>query len=306
MTSSSLSTYSNFTNNCSSRGGQRICKFTPHYMAGNMSARACADYFASTGRQASSTYCIGSDGAIAQSVDEDMRPWTSSSSWNDKQAITVEVADIDNDTGEVTDAAWRSLVALGADVCRRYGFRLNYTGDRNGSLTEHRMFAATSCPGEYLHSRMGQLADEVNAILDGGEAPSSAPSASSSSSDDSGMPSGAVDFPQDPLLYDGFFGPMTTKQVQLCLRVHGLYTGLIDGDFGPMTKSAFQQYLKNLGYYTGLIDGYFGPMSVKALQSYLRDRGTYWKAGYGWCDIDGSWGSLTTIALQRAINGNLL
>jgi hypothetical protein len=39
------------------------------------------------------------------------------------------------------------LVNLCVDICKRYGFRLNYTGNANGSLTEHRMFASTSCPG---------------------------------------------------------------------------------------------------------------------------------------------------------------
>lgn len=300
MTTSSLCSYVNLTRNCSSRHGSAITKFTPHYMAGNLTARACADYFAGTGRQASSTYCIGSDGSIAQSVDEDMRPWTSSSSWNDRQAITVEVADVDNDTGEVTQAAWDALVALAVDVCQRYGFRLEYTGDRNGSLTEHRMFAATSCPGAYLHDRMARLASEVNARLDGGGT-TYVPPASEASNDD-----GMRDFPQSPLVYDGYFGPLTVKQVQWCVRVKGYYTGWVDGDFGPMTKRALQSYLTDLGCYSGWIDGDFGILSTKALQTHLRQVGTYWTDGYGWCDIDGSWGRLTTIALQRAINGNLL
>lgn len=158
----------------------------------------------------------------------------------------------------------------------------------------------------------GRLDDIARAYLaafgiDGGAAPeASAEPSAPASTGSSGMPDGALDFPEDPLLYDGWFGPETVKQVQLCLRVHGLYSGLVDGDFGPMTKRAFQRYLANLGYYSGLIDGDFGPLSTKALQSYLIDRGTYWKAGYGWCDVDGDWGSLTTIALQRAINGSRL
>lgn len=158
----------------------------------------------------------------------------------------------------------------------------------------------------------GRLDDIARAYLEafgieGGATPeeSAEPSAPASSGS-SGMPDGALDFPEDPLLYDGWFGPETVKQVQLCLRVHGLYSGLVDGDFGPMTKKAFQRYLANLGYYSGLIDGDFGPLSTKALQSYLIGRGTYWKDGYGWCDVDGDWGSLTTIGLQRAINGNRL
>ena len=152
--------------NCSSRQGEGVCKFTPHYMGGNCSVETCGEIFAPTSRQASSNYGIGSDGRIACYVDEDTRAWTSSSGWNDRKAITVEVANY-NDEGAVTDAAWESLVALGADVCRRYDFRLEYTGDRYGTLTEHRMFASTDCPGEWLHARMGELARQVNARLDG-------------------------------------------------------------------------------------------------------------------------------------------
>ncbi len=153
--------------NCSSRQGESVTKFTPHYMGGNCTVEVCGEIFAPTSRQASSNYGIGSDGRIACYVDEGTRAWTSSSGWNDRKAITVEVANY-NDEGAITDAAWESLVALGADVCRRYGFRLEYTGDQYGSLTEHRMFASTDCPGEWLHARMGELARQVNARLDGG------------------------------------------------------------------------------------------------------------------------------------------
>ena len=40
---------------------------------GRWSGRQCADYFAGTTRQASSNYCIGVDGDVAMSVDEDDR-----------------------------------------------------------------------------------------------------------------------------------------------------------------------------------------------------------------------------------------
>ena len=71
------------------------------------------------------------------------------------------------------------MVGLCADICTRYRFRLNYTGDRNGSLTEHGMFASTACPGAWLHAHMGKLASEVNARLDGGSTKSDSKSGSS-------------------------------------------------------------------------------------------------------------------------------
>jgi peptidoglycan hydrolase-like protein with peptidoglycan-binding domain len=179
---------------------------------------------------------------------------------------------------------------------------INYRLVENGFITN-------AHDVETFNSRLDDIAGAYLAAfgIEGGEAPAAPEEAQApASTGSSGMPDGALDFPEDPLLYDGYFGPATAKQVQLCLRAHGLYSGLVDGDFGPMTKRAFQRYLANLGYYSGLIDGDFGPMSVRALQSYLIDRGTYWDAGYGWCDVDGDWGSLTTIGLQRAINGNRL
>lgn len=150
------------------RGGYKVCKITPHHMACQWSAERCAQSFQVSGRMASANYCIGSDGTIVSNVDEENRAWTSSNYYNDCQAITIEVA---NETcapnWTISTKAWNALVNLCVDICKRYGFRLNYTGNANGSLTEHRMFASTSCPGPFLHDRMPQLAQEVNARLDG-------------------------------------------------------------------------------------------------------------------------------------------
>mgnify|MGYP000851515173 CR=1 FL=1 len=79
----------------------------------------------------------------------------------------------------MSQKTWDALVGLCADICTRYRFRLNYTGDRNGSLTEHGMFASTACPGAWLHARMGKLASEVNERLDGGSTKSDSKSGGS-------------------------------------------------------------------------------------------------------------------------------
>ena len=107
------------------RKGYKVCKFTPHHMAGVLTGEQCARIFQRAGRQASANYCIGNDGGIVGCVDEDNRAWTSSSSWNDCQAITVEVSNSSmGGDWPVSDAAWKSLVDLAVDVCQRYGFRL--------------------------------------------------------------------------------------------------------------------------------------------------------------------------------------
>lgn len=168
MSYSGLATYCNRTSqHYDGRFGYKVCKITPHYMAAAWSGKQCADYFARNARQASSNYCIGINGDIACSVDEENAAWTSSNWLNDSQSITIECGNINNATGEMTQATWNSLVNLCVDICKRYGFRLNYTGNSSGSLTMHKMFAATSCPGAWLEAHMSQLANEVNSKLDG-------------------------------------------------------------------------------------------------------------------------------------------
>ena len=168
MANSSLVNYTRISPNSNART-QPVSKITVHHMAGNLTVEGCGSVFASSSRQASSNYGIGSDGRVGLYVEENRRSWASSSAWNDQRAITIEVAN--SSTGgdwPVSEAAWDKLIQLCADICRRYNFRLNYTGDSSGSLTEHRMYTATLCPGPYLHARMNRLANEVNAVLDAG------------------------------------------------------------------------------------------------------------------------------------------
>ena len=156
------------------RSGYKICKFTPHHVAGVLSAERCGQLFQDPKRQASANYGIGNDGKIICYVDEDDRAYTSSNKANDCQAITVEVSN--SSTGgdwPISEAAWNSLVNLAVDVCKRHDFRLVYDGTPEGSLTRHNLFAATACPGPYLQSRFEELAEVVNARLE--EQPKPAP-----------------------------------------------------------------------------------------------------------------------------------
>lgn len=168
------------------RNGQKICKFTPHIMAGILTGKQCAaNIFQNPNRIASANYCIGNDGDIVCNVYEEDRAYTSSSRSNDNQAITVEVSNCEyGGDWKISDKAWNSLVKLAVDVCRRYNFRLVYDGTPNGSLTRHNMFAKTSCPGNYLQSRFQELADTVNAQLDGGDTPTPALSAAKKSNEE--------------------------------------------------------------------------------------------------------------------------
>ena len=165
---SSLVDYTKITHNKTVMNDKVNKKITIHHMAGNLSVETCANVFSGT-RKASSNYGIGTDGRVGLYVDEKDRAWTSSSSANDSQAVTIEVA---NNSGApnwtVSDKAFNKLIDLCVDICKRNGIKkLIWTGDKTGTLTCHYMFAATACPGPYLKSKMPEIANLVNARLSG-------------------------------------------------------------------------------------------------------------------------------------------
>lgn len=166
MSNSSLVNYTLLSPNKSERTSS-ISKITIHHMAGNLSVEDCGRVFQSPSRQASSNYGIGTDGRVGLYVDEKYRSWATSSRENDNVAVTIEVANSKaSDPWPVSDAAYNKLILLCADICKRNGIaRLNYTGDKSGNLTMHKWFAATLCPGPYLESKFGSIANEVNKLL---------------------------------------------------------------------------------------------------------------------------------------------
>ena len=173
---SKLVDYVKISPNKTSPRNHKIDTITIHCMAGNLTIETCANVFASTSRQASSNYGVGTDGRIGCYVDENDRSWCSSNRANDMRAITIEVA---NDGGantgwHVSGVAMNSLIKLVADICKRNKIkklvwsnnkddRINH---RNGcNMTVHRDFANKACPGDYLMSKMKYIADEVNKLL---------------------------------------------------------------------------------------------------------------------------------------------
>lgn len=148
-----------------------VCRITPHYMAGYATGKECCEGFIPRSREASANYCIGYMGDIWGSVDEENTAWTSGSRYNDSMAITIECACFTDkkNYGVLPDATWNSLVRLCVDICKRYGFRLNYTGDDSGNLTMHKWYDDTDCPGIWFSKQFDRLAKEVNTMLDGGQ-----------------------------------------------------------------------------------------------------------------------------------------
>lgn len=159
---------SNYTKGRSSK----ITEITIHHMAGVLSAEQCGYIFQRPGRNGSSHYGIGNDGKIGNYVDESNTAWTNSNWPSNCRAITIETSNCS--TGgdwPVSDSALRSLIKLVADISKRYGIKLV----KGKTLTWHSMYANTTCPGNYLRSKIDYIIDEANKINGGQPSPSPAP-----------------------------------------------------------------------------------------------------------------------------------
>ncbi len=174
MSNSALTTYTRITKNRTSPRKHAIDTVTIHCIVGQWTAKQGCDYFAATDRQCSANYVVGRDGSIGLSVEEGDRSWCSSSAANDNRAITIEVASDTTHPYAVTEKAYAALLDLVTDICARNGIRkLVWSTNKedrvkhlNGcNMTVHRDYAAKACPGEYLYSRHGELAAEVNRRL---------------------------------------------------------------------------------------------------------------------------------------------
>lgn len=176
MSNSPLATYTRITKNKTSPRNHAIDTITIHCIVGQWTAKQGCDYFATTDRQCSANYVVGKDGSIGLSVDEKDCSWCSSNGTNDNRAITIEVASDTTHPYAVTAKAYAALLDLVTDICKRNGIKKlvwstnknDRVNHRNGcNMTVHRDFANKACPGEYLYSRHGEIAAEVNRRLQG-------------------------------------------------------------------------------------------------------------------------------------------
>ena len=183
-TTSPLVSYTKLSPNHSGQRTHSIDRITPHCVVGQCSVETLGNVFLPTSRQASSNYGIGVDGRVGMYVEEKNRSWCSSSAANDQRAVTIECA---SDTAEpyaFKDVVYQRLIELCADICKRNGkTRLLWLDNKDKTLgytpapdemvlTVHRWFANKSCPGDWLYTRMGDLAEKVTAVL-GDQAPAS-------------------------------------------------------------------------------------------------------------------------------------
>lgn len=147
---------------------EKISKITIHHMACQLGAEACAKMHRDGNREASANYYIGPDGVICAGVDETRRSWCSSSNWNDQRSITIECANCGGDPNwPISDATYKSLIKLCADICKRYNITPHWDSTIYGSLTVHRQFSATLCPGPFLYNKItsGQVEKDIKAAM---------------------------------------------------------------------------------------------------------------------------------------------
>lgn len=172
---SDLTDYKNISPNRSSPRKHKIDTITIHCMAGQLSLETCGKVFEKSKSQASSNYGVDKDGRIGLYVEEKDRSWCSSNMANDNRAVTIEVASDSYAPYAVSASAYNATIKLVADICKRNGIeKLVWSNDKNervnhlngANMTVHRDFANKACPGDYLYSRMGDIAEKVNAILD--------------------------------------------------------------------------------------------------------------------------------------------
>ena len=202
FTNSSLVSYTRISPNRNSPRNQPITKITIHHMAGVMSVEGFGNIVANPAREMSANYAIGNDGRIGLFCEEKDRSWCSSSAWNDNRAITIEVSNSaygDASGWPISNAAFNSLIRLCVDICKRNGIKkLEFTGDRNGSLTYHYMYWATCCPGPWIKAHTQEICNRVNAQLN-----------ASTSTTDTGFKSYTVKLKSTDPVYDNPGGKQT-------------------------------------------------------------------------------------------------
>lgn len=179
MSNSKLVSHTNISPNKTKSRKYPITRISIHCVVGQVTVERLGEVFEPTSRKASSNYGVGKDGRVGMYVEECDRSWCTSSSDNDNRAVTIEVASDTTHPYAVTDAAYAGLLDLCTDICERNGKKkLLWFADKEKTLaykpaddemvlTVHRWFANKSCPGEYLYSRHGEIAEEVTRRLSG-------------------------------------------------------------------------------------------------------------------------------------------
>ncbi len=274
MSNSPLVTYTKISPNKTVPRNHKIDTISIHCVVGQLTAEGIGRCFEKLSSEASSNYGVGRDGSIGLYVEEKDRSYCTSSRSNDHRAITIEVASDTTHPYAITDAAYKSLINLLVDICKRNNIKeLKWEADKSligqidrQNMTVHRWFANKACPGEYLYSRHGQIANEVNALL-GVTKPKSEPTKIDEYT--------LVEFIRDiqkacGASVDGIAGPETLSKTVTISRHKNLKH--------PAVKF-IQKRLNQLGYReVGNIDGIAGLKFTSAVAHFQQENG---------CVVDG-------------------
>lgn len=180
MSNSPFVSYTKLSPNHSGQRTHAIDRITPHCVVGQCSVETLGEIFLPTSRQASCTYGIGFDGRVGMYCEEKNRSWCSSSNANDQRAVTIECASDTTAPYAFKPVVYQTLIKLCVDICKRNGkTKLLWLGDKDTTLaydpapdemvlTVHRWFANKSCPGDWLHDRLDDLAAKVTQALSTG------------------------------------------------------------------------------------------------------------------------------------------
>ena len=149
-----------------------IDTITIHCYVGQATVESMLENF-SRNINASCNYVIGTDGRVGLCVDEQDGSWCSSNYNNDNRAVTIECACDKVHPYAINSKVYQTLVSLCADICKRNSIKeLKWLNDKSligqvgkQNMTVHRWFKNKACPGEFIFDRLGQIASEVNSIL---------------------------------------------------------------------------------------------------------------------------------------------
>ena len=178
-TNSSMLAYTKLSPNHSGQRTHAIDRISPHCVVGQCTAEGLGDWFYKSSTQASSNYGIDKNGRVGLYVEEKNRSWCTSSNANVQRAITIECASDTTEPYTMNNTVYETLIKLCTDICKRNGKKkLLWFADKDKSLnyapksdemviTVHRWFANKSCPGNWLYSRLGDLANKVTVNLSG-------------------------------------------------------------------------------------------------------------------------------------------
>lgn len=240
-----------YSGNYTKGRSKKISEITIHHMAGVMTAEQCGKLWQKVGRKGSSTYGIGNDGTIANYVDENDTAWCNSNWASNCRSVSIEVSNsMTGGNWIVSDSALNSLIKLVADIAKRNNLGTLVKGK---NVTWHSMYTATTCPGNYLLSKMDYIVTEANKINNSTTKPTD-------TTNDTFLPARGY-------FMKGDKHPNVAKIADFMYKTFPAYTNkkALGDYYGNYIIASIKEFQKR----TGLTpDGCTGPITLSKLQQY--------------------------------------